>query len=524
MSGSAPSSTSQVARAARGGVLNLAGAAVSALASFGLAMAVTRGTTPALAGVFFTATSLFLLATTVGQLGTNAGLVYSISRARGQGSLRNIGVYMRTALGPVLIAGVLMGAALWFWAEPSAAVMSRTTASPALTSAIRWMAPFVPAAALLNVSLSGTRGLGTMRINALVDQLLRSGGQVLLVLAALLLAAPTLVPVAWALPYLPLGVVAWAAWRRLSRRARAGELPDADYRPARAFWGFSLPRGLAGIAQVSMQRLDVILVGALAGLVPAAVYAAASRFLSLGLLANGAISQAVQPLLGESLGRNDRDTTADLYRTTTGWLVIGAWPIYLTLVAFPEEVLRVFGAEYTSGRSALVILAAAMLVGTGCGMVSMVVTMAGKTTWNLANVLVALVVMLGLDLWLIPRLGITGAAIGWASAILAANLLPLAQVYALFRLQPFGRGTLTAMSCAVLATGLLPFAITRGIGTGPVQLGTAVALGALTYAVLLFATRRVTRLPELVASVRRRRAGGGAVSAAAPLEEPPAPR
>ena len=79
-------------------------------------------------------------------------------------------------------------------------------------------------------------------------------------------------------------------------------------------------------------------------------------------------------------------------------------------------------------RRSVISTGATMLVATACGMVDVVLIMAGKATWNLANVLAAFVVMVGLDLWLIPQLGILGAAIGWSASILVGNLVPLIQV------------------------------------------------------------------------------------------------
>ena len=42
----------------------------------------------------------------------------------------------------------------------------------------------------------------------------------------------------------------------------------------------------------------------------------------------------------------------------------------------------------------MVILSLSMLVATGCGMVDMVLIMAGRTSWNLGNALLALAVNL----------------------------------------------------------------------------------------------------------------------------------
>jgi len=58
----------------------------------------------------------------------------------------------------------------------------------------------------------------------------------------------------------------------------------------------------------------------------------------------------------------------------------------------------------------------------------MLLNMAGRTSWTLINSIVALVVMVGVDLLLVPPLGVPGAGIGWAVAILTNNLLPLTQL------------------------------------------------------------------------------------------------
>ena len=81
----------------------------------------------------------------------------------------------------------------------------------------------------------------------------------------------------------------------------------------RAFWAFTAPRAVASGAQTALQSIDVLLVASLAGLAPAAAYAVAGRFIVLGQLANGAISQAVQPRLAEKLSTHDWVGAARLY-------------------------------------------------------------------------------------------------------------------------------------------------------------------------------------------------------------------
>jgi O-antigen/teichoic acid export membrane protein len=216
-------------------------------------------------------------------------------------------------------------------------------------------------------------------------------------------------------------------------------------------------------------------VAALGGLVPAAVYAVAGRFVVLIQFANQGVSQSVQPRLAEALATDDRATANHLYQTATGWLVLVTWPISLLVMLFAPLYLGLFGGGYTAGAPVVVVLAGAMLVATGCGMVDMVLAMAGRTSWNLLNVLIALGVTIGLDVLLIPRYGALGAAIGLACAMVANNLLPLIQVGRVAGLHPFGVGTRTAALLSVGCFGVLPRVVTAVTGTG--ALGLTIAAG-----------------------------------------------
>src|SRR5262249_49791274 len=152
--------------------------------------------------------------------------------------------------------------------------------------------------------------------------------------------------------------------------------------------------------------------GLMIGPAAAAVYTAATRFLVAGQLGNAAISMAAQPQLTRLFAVHDRPGAKAVYQATTAWLILLTWPLYLLAILFGPGVLAIFGHSSHAGSTVMVILALAMLVATACGQVDMVLITAGKSSWSLANGLAAMVVNIGLDLILIPRLGITGAAIG----------------------------------------------------------------------------------------------------------------
>jgi O-antigen/teichoic acid export membrane protein len=487
---------------ARGSLVNVAGAAASAVTTFGLTLALARGLDPEQAGAFFAITSLFLLLSSVGQLGTGTGLVYFIAGGRATARGPAPSAYVKVAAGPVLLVATVSAAALVLAAGPLASWMGASDES-AFRVALVVVAVSLPLAATLNLYTSASRGLGNMRITVLFDQVARPVLQIFLVVAALPTGSLPLVVLGWSLPYLPTALGSWAWWRR--REGRAPALPtDQRRRVRREFWRFSVPRAFAGVAQLAMQRFDIVLVGALVGLEEAAVYTAASRFLVVGQLAGTAIGRAVQPLLAGALRRGDLDTAARLYALATGWLVLLAWPIYFLLALFADTLLTIFGPAYTEGATVLVVLCLSMLVATGCGMVDVVLTMAGKTAWNLYNVLLAFAVNLVLDLLLIPPLGILGAALGWAAAILCNNLLPLAQVRFAIGVHPFHRSTLLSMAAASGSFLALPLLARAVVGPGWATLFGSALVATVVLGGLCWAFARPLALTTLWVSLRRR--------------------
>ena len=446
---------------ARGGLANMAGSALAGGTGVLVTWIVARSLGAEQAGAFFAATAAFVLAGGVAKLGTQTGLVYWPARLRATGRDHLLGACLRTGLLPVLGLSVLIAVALWV-AAPTLAPGATHTAG------LRVLAVFLPGQALTDALLTATRGYRAMRPTVLFDRVLRSALQLLLVATAGVVALWTAasLPVfalAWAAPYLPVAVLSAYALRKIHRAGRppAVTVHRAERRGMRRdFWRFTGPRAVASVAQLALQRVDVLLVATLSGLTAAAVYAVSGRFVILVQFANQAISQSVQPRLAEALATGDRRTANHLYQTATGWLVLVTWPINLLVILLAPVYLRLFGESYRAGTPVVIVLAAAMLVATGCGMVDMVLAMAGRTSWNLANVVVALAVTVGLDLLLIPRYGALGAAAGLAGAMVVNNLLPLIQVGRSAGLHPFGRGTRAAALLSVGCFGVLPHLVT----------------------------------------------------------------
>lgn len=543
----------------RGSTLNLASSVVSAIATTGITIGVTRGFSPVVAGSFFTATSLFSILVGVAGLGTNVGLTYFVARLRSLGEQDRIPALMRTAIIPVILASASTALLLILFASPLAHLVLRGRAvhsgvTPGtVADALRGLAVLLPFAGLINAYLGASRGYGDMRPTALIGQIGIPVGRLLAVLVAAAIGVSALLAPLWALPYVPATVIAWL-WMRRSRRSRGRpQTPFPDVPPEVAallalatpvepvgtarlaaapagsvgqgprmsrrrsstrvdsFWTFTAPRAIANVAQNILQSVDVVLVAVIRGPKEAAIYTAATRFLVIGQLGNVAISRASQARFTELFTRGARRQANGIYQVTTTWLILLLWPVFLLSVAYGPVVLEVFGRSYRAGGIVMVILGLSMLLSTFCGQVDMVLITSGRSSWSLVNGLLTMGVNVGVDLLLIPRYGITGAAIGWAVAIAVGNLMPLAQLTAVLGLHPFGRGTILACVLSALSFGAIPLALRSLLGHGLVSLAVAVAAGCIVQAAGIWRYRSAMHLPvpRLKALARGRPARAG---------------
>jgi O-antigen/teichoic acid export membrane protein len=494
-----------LAAVVRGGALNLAGAAVNALVSVLLVVVVARGLDRTSTGAFWSAVALFVILETVARGGAETAMVYFLPRYRTLARHADVPVLLRVALVRVLVFAGLVGAALFALAPWTARVVIGVDDGE-VVGFLRLLAAALPLVAVYRILLAVTRGYGTMRPTVYVEKIGVSLVQPVLIVAVLAAGGGLLlVGAGWLAPSLVGLALAWLiVRRRLSADARLRRgTPSPAGTTRREFWTYTWPRALASLCQVVFLRIDVVLVSALRSPAEAAVYVGATRFLVLGQLGVLAVQQAMSPKISELLARDDRDRAYDLYQTSTAWLVALSWPVYLLLAVFGGSLLGLLGSDYAEGADVVTLLAVGMLFAAAAGPVDVLLLMAGRSGRSLANRLLALAVMIGLDVLLIPRFGVSGAAVAWAIGMVVANTAALIQVRSLLGMQPLGAGTRRTVLLALLAFGGWPLAVRLVLGTGVPAFLLAAVVGTGAYLAGLWWARGVLHL-ELLRALRRR--------------------
>ncbi|NNE74036.1 MAG: flippase [Acidimicrobiales bacterium] len=450
-------------RLGRQSALSFVGSVVTAASALVVLKLITEYLSAESVGAVNVAVAFFNILMQVAIFGVGAGMVRHISQLRVEGRVAVVPQLLRTGLVPVFLVGFGLSLLMVLAAPQLADLLSKQSSSASmdgLTDALRGAGPFLPVAALAIALMATTRGFGVIRPTALYNGIGRPLAQLAAVAIALAFTRNTaLIAAAWMAAYVVPAVMGAIVSRRLYRREldrTGGRSKDrwTDPVEGREFWRFTAPQGGVEILRAVVRWQDTILIAILLGLREAAIYSVVTRLVKLAAMVNQAIVEVTGPQMAEAFASRDLVRGRQIYQTATSWLVLLAFPIYLTTAFFAEPLtVAVFGAEYGEGAAALTILSLGRLVSTAVGPVESVLVMSGQTSHNLAMHTSALVVNIVLNLVLVPQWGLEGAAVAWVASIMVTNLGPYVQVRRSTGLQPFGSATIEAILITSVAFG-----------------------------------------------------------------------
>ncbi|HEX2051798.1 MAG TPA: oligosaccharide flippase family protein [Actinomycetota bacterium] len=337
----------------------------------------------------------------------------------------------------------------------------------------------LPFLALANVWLSATRGLKIMRYTLYWFWAGQPVAWIALMLVGWRLAeTPWMSVLAYSLSWAVAAAGGWWSWRRESRGWGRTPMAPGDMRRLVRYAG---PRAPAALFSQLLFWTDLFVVTRYVADAEVGVYSAALRSGQILVLFITSVSLMFSPFVADLHNRGETERLDKLFKALTRWTLAATLPAFLLLVVAPSEVLRLFGAEFSGGRAALLILLAGQLVNVATGSVGFVLIMVGRTGWDLAVYAVSVVLDVGLALWLCPRYGIEGAAIANAVTFAVSKWARLVLVRRFVRIQPYDRHYARLLA-PTAACGAAMWAVHAAVGAGwLVDLAATGAAGLLAF-------------------------------------------
>jgi O-antigen/teichoic acid export membrane protein len=255
---------------------------------------------------------------------------------------------------------------------------------------------------------------------------------------------------------------------------------------------FSLPLLATYILSIIILRMDTLMLGYFKTTTIVGLYNAAhpiSQLISVFLMS---LVFIYLPIASQLYSKNLMEEMRRNYMILTKWIFSATFPFFLVIFLFPETVLNVsFGSPYVEASVALQILALGMFIHVFLGPNAATLIAIGSTKLNMIDDLIGAITNISLNIFLIPMMGIMGAAIASAISLAVINTLKSAQIFHMHKIHPFTKNYLKPIVISTVLIFII-YLLVKHLFSASISIWTLMLLLFLflaTYSVCLVITR-----------------------------------
>lgn len=260
---------------------------------------------------------------------------------------------------------------------------------------------------------------------------------------------------------------------------------------------YSLPLLFTGLTYLIIQWTDTLMLGYFRTVIEVGVYNVALPTAFLLFVVPSSMRILFIPVMSEIYAQRKKNIFNSVYQTVTKWIIIIESIIFILLVVFSQQIIRIlFGESYVKetvtifGNTlavsvlALIILASGMIIGEFTITSKDILMVFKRTKLIFFYTLIAAVLNVILNYSLIPKYGLIGAAIATAAAYTAIDGLIAIQTYFITKVNPFRGGSIKVIITALLILLLMIF-FKFYLITNLVYLITSAIMVSIAYLILL---------------------------------------
>lgn len=438
---------------AKSGFLILLGNILRMLLGFCLHVMIIRSIGRAEFGLFSLALALASFVTVLAQLGFPQAIPRLIAQARALEEHRKIKAFILTSFSCTLILSWLLVLLL----APQAHILAISFHKPGLEPVFKILIYITPFMALLDLLVAQLRAFEEIWGKVLFKDLLQPLLGIGLIGLAIFLSLPfTLLCKSYIASFaLAAGMLLIYTLFQLKKRlgplitpVRKGELQE--------LFTFCLPLLGAGLATQLLIWCDTIFLGWFVPAQELALYNGAfrlARMLTLFLLSGIFI---YLPLTSRLIARQELQSVRQLYTSLSKWIFLISLPLLMFMFIAPEMTLQlILGPRYVGAALVLRLLSLGFGLHICFGPTAQNTIALGKPQVNFFSLVITLTLNILIDLLLIPRYGILGAALALIISMLVSNLIITWYGYHLAGLQPFKKNYLKIIGLASATISVL---------------------------------------------------------------------
>ncbi|MBA3648351.1 MAG: lipopolysaccharide biosynthesis protein [Chitinophagales bacterium] len=224
---------------------------------------------------------------------------------------------------------------------------------------------------------------------------------------------------------------------------------------AREMAGYTGFMFLTIISGIFITNIDLIMLGALSGLVSVGIYGVVVTISTIIIIPSRTITQIVVPIFSEAWKNNDIRKIKNMYsQTAINNLLIGAF-IFILIWVNLDSFFSFLPKSYAQGKWVFFILGLSRLLDLGTGNNGEIILTSKHFRFILFTNLYLIAVTFLSYWWLIPRYDMLGAALATGISILSYNTIRSVFLYYKYGMHPITADYLKGL---MMATAILIFA------------------------------------------------------------------
>lgn len=226
----------------------------------------------------------------------------------------------------------------------------------------------------------------------------------------------------------------------------------------REVFSYSWPLLFFGIISTLLMWTDSFLIGYFLDAKNVGYYNSAIPIATLLIIFSELFTKLFSPFITKEYARNKKniDSIRQLSKQVGKWIFVLNLPILLLILIFPEQLIQIlFGNQYALAENSLRFLSIGMFFSALFTVSQRLISMIGKSKILLIDTLIISAINIFLNIFLIPKYGISGAAFATMISLISLNIIFLIQAHHYISIIPLRRKMIKIILISIVPATLL---------------------------------------------------------------------
>ena len=411
---------------------------------------------PTIYGTFSLALIVFLFVISISSFGFFEGLLRFVPLCRGTKKINNIRYIFKFSVWVLTLSSLFFGLILFFSSE---FISINIFHEPNLVIFLKILAIALPFYVIASVLLCLIRGFEKIKVYSLISDFFQTLIKLIIFILFIFLGLKvSSIPLSYLVGVIAVFFVAYIYCRY--------KLPDLfkkyilkkemKIQIRKNFLLYSIPLVFSSILYDIFGYTDSLVIGLIKGPSSVGFYNAAFPIASLISFFPLLFLQILSPIITREFSRKKIDIIRELSKQVQKWILIINLPFFSLIFLFSGAFINIlFGSQYMAAEQTLRILSIGFLFYSMTQILENLILVIGKSKIFLINIIILSVFNLILNILLIPKYGISGAAFSTTISYILLSIILFFQVKNYINIIPIRRKMLQILISVAIPSIIL---------------------------------------------------------------------